>query len=123
MDERTIFNDLDTLETYLHQQSIQRMQAKSIPYERAFLDIAHEQPGLEKLREVLRSRRQGRCDAGTVTQIDAQLKEVDGQLDRLARETMAARPELPYHEALKLVASERPDIMCRRRELYRRISG
>lgn len=47
------------------------------------------------------------------------LQQVEGQIDSKVREKMAADKGLQYHHALKLVASENPDLDRRRTQLIR----
>jgi phage I-like protein len=49
----------------------------------------------------------------------SELAKVEGQIDAKAREKISANTGLQYHEALKLVASENPDLDRRRTQLIR----
>ncbi len=50
-----------------------------------------------------------------------ELQYVESQIDACTREKMAGNPDLQYHEALKLVAHDRPDLDETRTILIRRL--
>jgi len=121
----TMFDDFDKLDTYLHAETVRRMQTnKDLNYKQALLEMQRENPALMRLREALYMKRErSKCDAKTLEWVKGELKEVADDLGNLTKEAMRAHPELTYGSAFKLVAGEQPNLIRRYNEAYKRRSG
>ena len=121
---RTVLNDLTLLEDYIDREIKQRMQERGVPYRDALLQIADENRALFKLREALRDGPQkAAIDLKTYQIIEGQLVEVEDQLDKLIAEAKREHPEFTAGQALKVAASEHPEMWRRREELRRQLHG
>jgi phage I-like protein len=61
-------------------------------------------------------------DQGAGSGAKGELAKIEAQFDAATRAKMTENPKLQYHEALKLVASEKPELNVRRTKLARKLA-
>jgi len=122
MEEKTIFNDLGTLNNFLASEASKRVRETNVPYDEAWRQIVRENPALIHLRhefstagvrsmDGLRSVRDGRD----------RLRRAERQISVVVDSLQAEHPELDRGQAYRLAASEYRGVFERARDIRREI--
>jgi len=119
VDKKPPFNDLGKMDVILNGIVQDLMKERGTPYNQALRKVRHLYPQIIQLREALYQKEQDSVhDVKHYHLINGQLKEADDQIERLTQTAIQAHPGLDYSQALRIVASDNPELFRRREELF-----
>lgn len=122
------FSDLSKIDDYLHQESLRTMKEEELEYTAAFRQVTRRNPELIRQRTALQHKEMNGSSAmktynianDRLVETGDDLASTEALLLATVDEKLKAQPGLQYHEALKLVASEHPELNMRYTRLNRR---
>jgi phage I-like protein len=118
--EKSIFTDYRKLDEWLCNEAQARQKAKGLSFRDALLQVARENPAIMRLREELYMEgARSASQLKTYKVVGDHLVELESQIEQLTREAMERHPGLNYGQALKVTASEHPELFRTREQFMR----
>jgi uncharacterized protein YoaH (UPF0181 family) len=122
MEKKTVFNDLDTLNSHFASETSKRAQERKISYSEALLQVARENPALMELRQAFCTARASTDQSlGHFVTDKATLLSIERQIETVVKAAQIERPELSSGQAIRIAATEHADLFREAARIRRRI--
>ena len=124
MEGKNLFNDLEILNEYLHQQTLQRVKERGVGYVAAYQEIMRESPALRKCREGLCLKRvSSPSESKHNGTPQRHLVETEQEINGLVLAATEKNPRMERALARRLVADEHPGLFRTYEQLMSYLHG